>query len=707
MSRDSGLLQRLSESPSEQARLLARLLAAIHWPGETIQLRNALSGSAEQLDGTDLLNTLANLGYRWDVQRFGAGETSRCDALPLPLLVRADQPNAPLRLLDSHQELIDSLRAGAAQLVYHLSFEPSRIGEQSQWFQAQVLRFRRRIVELVVISLLINLLALALPFYIRAVYNLEIPGGQVGDLLLLLPFALLAVTLQIGLMQRRQSRLALIGGQLDLVLITRVLNRVLRLRLTQLERYTAQSLANRLHSHQMLRTYVTGPLALAALDLPFIGIYLIAIASLSLPLMALTVLMVLLCFGGVWLIASLARSLQRPLQRNPSRLEPLLLDLIENLEQVKASGSERTWQERLESASADQATLAIGTSRIEQWIGILTGEFSQLTGALVLAIGVGLALAGEGLELGTLIAAMFFVWRVFRPIQLAYQALSRWPQMRSTLEQLNRFMASSEVEDDNALTRHWILPDPAGTLSFRNVNLRLNAIQEPALSQLNLSIAAGALVAIQGSEGAGSSSLLKLIDGQLSPGSGVISLDGADLRQYPLAQLRQAVVYLPETAGVLPGSLRENLLLADPLLGDEALRESLEALALEELLEGEALDRQISLRGPQALLPHQVQGVALARVLLARPRVLLLDQPFSRLQAPNRRALLRILQQRQGQGTTLVASDAAELLPIADQIVLLREGSVAFAGTPAELLAAQRQAQAAQAAQAAQPAAAS
>jgi ATP-binding cassette subfamily B protein len=279
--------------------------------------------------------------------------------------------------------------------------------------------------------------------------------------------------------------------------------------------------------------------------------------------------------------------------------------------------------------------------------------------------------------------------------------------MRSTLEQLNRFMASSEVEDDNALTRHWILPDPAGTLSFRNVNLRLNAIQEPALSQLNLSIAAGALVAIQGSEGAGSSSLLKLIDGQLSPGSGVISLDGADLRQYPLAQLRQAVVYLPETAGVLPGSLRENLLLADPLLGDEALRESLEALALEELLEGEALDRQISLRGPQALLPHQVQGVALARVLLARPRVLLLDQPFSRLQAPNRRALLRILQQRQGQGTTLVASDAAELLPIADQIVLLREGSVAFAGTPAELLAAQRQAQAAQAAQAAQPAAAS
>jgi ABC-type bacteriocin/lantibiotic exporter with double-glycine peptidase domain len=227
-----------------------------------------------------------------------------------------------------------------------------------------------------------------------------------------------------------------------------------------------------------------------------------------------------------------AQSLQRPLQRNRSDLEPILLDLIENLDQVKASGSERIWQERLEAASADQASQGIGSGRIEQWIGILTAEFSQLTGALVLAVGAGLALAGEGLELGTLIAAMFFVWRVFRPIQMAYQALRRWPQMRGILEQLNRFMSSAEVEEDNALTRHWILPKPTGALSFKNVNLRLNAIQEPALSQVNLSIGADTLVAISGAEGAGSSSLLKLIDAQIPAGGGVISLDGADLRHW-------------------------------------------------------------------------------------------------------------------------------------------------------------------------------
>jgi len=230
------------------------------------------------------------------------------------------------------------------------------------------------------------------------------------------------------------------------------------------------------------------------------------------------------------------------------------------------------------------------------------------------------------------------------------------------------------------------------------VNLRLNALQEPSLSQVSLQIAAGELVVITGSEGAGSSSLLKLIDGQLPPGSGVVSLDGADLRQYPLSQLRQAVRFLPEIAAVYPGSLRENLLLADPLLADVALTESLQNLGLAELLQDPGLDGTIAAQGPRSLRPDQVQGLALARVLLNQPTVLLLDQPFSRLTAGTQQALLRVLQQRRGALTTLVASDAPELLPIADRIVILKEGTIAFSGTPAELLAAQQQAQAAMAA---------
>ena len=695
MKRDHSLLDRLRESPSAQARVLAELLDALQWPGEGIQLRNALCGSPTAMDGADLLNSLSNLGYRWSVTRLSdaAGWNHRA----FPLLVRGEQPGAPCQLVLTQGQLQQALSGADPKLVYRFHFEPERAGEQRQWFQAQVMRFRRGVGELYAVSLLLNLLALVLPFYIRAVYNLEIPGGQAGDLFLLLPFGLLAVGLQIALTQWRQARLADFGAQLDLILTTRVLGKLLRLRLPQLERYSPLALAGRLRGYQSLRIYVTGPLALAVLDLPYILIYLAAIAAMSLPLMALTILMVILCFGGVWAVAAAGRALQAPLSLNSPDLEPLLLDLVQNLDLVKASGSERLWQQRLEAASADQAMQGIAGVRLQQLIGILTGEFSQLTGALVLAAGTALALAGDAIELGTLIAAMFFVWRVFRPIQMAYQALSRWSLMQPTLAQLNRFMASADVEPDSALTRHWLLPDPKGDLAFRNVNLRLNAVQEATLSQMSFQIAAGALVVLSGTEGAGSSSILKLIDGQISPGSGVVSLDGADLRQYPLAQLRQAIAYLPEKGGVFPGTLRENLLLANPLLNDADLAAVLNRLGVEELLAGTGLNRQVAMRGGDSLLPHQVQAVAMARILLTEPTVLLLDHPFRRLAPANRTALLRVLQERRGHATTVVATDSPELLAIADQILILKEGTLAFCGTPAELLAAQQQAQAAMA----------
>ena len=694
------LFDRLRSSDSAMARLLPDLLDGLQWPGEAIQLRNAISGSPQRMDGVDLLNTLANLGYRWEVRTFKPHRlAAQLQQLNYPLLVRDDGAATPFTLIADASALRAHGSSGSSVLVYELTLEPERAGEKRQWFQAQVLRFRGGIGELYVISLLINLLALAMPFYIRAVYNLEIPGGQAGDLFLLLPFAILAVLLQIWLTQRRQARLADLGAELDLLLSIRVLEKLLLLRLPQLQRYTPLTLASRLRGFQSLRTYLTGPVALAALDLPFIGIYLVAIAVMSVPLMLLTVLMVLVCFGGVYLVGWAGRSVQQPLTRNPSNLEPLLLDLLQNFAQIKRSGTERRWYARIEQASSDSVIQGLAPLRLQQLLAILTGEFSQLTGALVLATGAGIAIAGNsGIELGTLIATMFFVWRVFRPIQLAYQALSRWSQMRPNLERLNRFMASAEVEPSTTLSQRWVLPQPKGAIGFKNVTLRLNALQEPTLAQITLKIEPGQLVVLSGPEGSGTTSLLRLIDAQITPGSGVITLDGADLRQIPLGQLRQATAYLPEDAGVFPGTLRENLLLAGPFLTDEQLEGALKDLGLEELLEAPGLDRQVSLQGPRALLPHQVQAVALARILLVEPAVLLLDQPLRPLQPHQRSALLTQLNARRGQATSVVVSDAPELLEIADQIVILRDGAVAFSGTPAELMAAQQKAAASKAA---------
>ena len=687
------LFQLLRSSNSPTVRLLPELLESLFWVGEPVQLRNALSGSSDHMDGVDLLNTLANLGYRWDVRRLRGALTSR--VLPpfdFPVLVRS-QHSFEFQLIQDEQQLREALPSLRRLFVYSFRFEPQRIAENRQWFQALVLRFRGSIAELYVISFLIALLTLVLPFYIRAVYNLEIPGGQFTDLFGLLPFALLGVVLQVWLTQRRQARLADLGAELDITISIRVLEKLLLLRLPQLERYTPLSLGSRLRSFQGLRSYVTGPLAQSALDLPFIGIYLIAIGVMSVPLMILTLVMVVFCFGGVYVVGQAAKAVQKPLSRNPSNLEPLLLDLLDHYERIKRNGMERIWYSRIQIASSEAALQNLGPIRLQQMLAILTGEFSQLTGALVLATGAGLAIAGgSGIELGTMIAAMFFVWRVFKPIQTGYQALSRWNQVQPNLEQLNRFMASSDVEPSTSISDPWILPKPMGSIQFSNVTLRLNTLQEPTLSQLNFSIDAGKLVVLSGPEGSGTSSVLRLIDGQIHPGSGTIRFDGTDSRQFPLSQRRQAIDYLPESPGLFNATLRENMLIVDPFIDDGSIIQALQSLELHSLLEGAGLDRPLSLHGDDALPPHQAQAVAVARMLLKEQSILLFDHPFRLLDEVATEALLQRLVERRGQCTTIVISDEPKVLEYADQIILMKDGSATFCGTPQELLAAQRKA---------------
>lgn len=680
------LQRRLQDSPSPIAPLLLELLSALDWQGETVQLRNALTGDPDRMDGVDLLNTMANLGYERTAEEVGPKRHADLLTSGFPVLLQGPAWESGFLLAKTPQELPppSSLQRRTFAFRFHVGTQKN---ESRQWFQAQVLRFRGLIWRLYLISLFLNLLALVLPYYIGAIYSQTIPAGEVSQLFSLLPFALVAAALQIGLSQRRQRLLARLGQQLDLLLTVRLLERVLRLRLPQLSRYSSLTLSNRLREYQGLQTFVTGPLARAALDLPFIVLYLAAIATISLPLAVLTLVMVVACMGGVWLVGWFGRAMQRPLGRGPSDLEPLLQELVRHTREIKSRGVERIWQARLQAASAAEAERGLGGARLQELLQILTGESSQLTGALVLATGAALALTQQSISMGALITAMFFVWRVFSPIQALFQALSRWELVAPNLESLNRFMAGEDFEPDAARSERWLLPMPRGHFELQAVSVRLNNLLEPALSGVTLSLEAGELVVLVGHEGSGRSTLLKLLQNHLRPGSGRVLLDGADLRQYPPAQLRASIGSVPARPQIFPGNLRDNLLLGNPTASASAVESLLRELALEELLEEPGLDQPFQGLSSIGLLPDQIYGIALVRVLLSQPNILMLEHPFSVLRGRQREALLRWLRDHRGTITALVISDDPELMSAADRLVLLRNGAVAFQGRPADLLA--------------------
>jgi ATP-binding cassette subfamily C protein/ATP-binding cassette subfamily C protein LapB len=687
---DYNLLQVLRASSSPNCQLLTEVLDALHWDGELLQLRNALAGSPEKMDETDLLNTLYNLGYRWKVNRLGRRGFEELEQGAFPVLLQwSDRQLQGLQLIRDQHKLQAFEPPQTRVLAYRFALldKSSKQISNQQWFQAQLLRFRSRIAQLYLISLFINVLALVPPFYIRSVYNQEIPSGELISIFTLLPFVLAAVGLQIWLSFRRQTKLSGLAAQLDMVISTRVMERMLQLRLPQLERFTPLSLARRLRSYYGLRQFITGPVALAALDLPYVVLYLGALAAISVTLSVLTLVVVVLCMGSVLAIAWFGNAVQQPLRQTKSDYEPLVMEMLQKLPAIKNAGDERLWSSRIEGASALAIRQSLGNLRLQDLTSILTSEFSQLTGALVLAAGAGLALRGEGLELGTLLAAMFFVWRTFRPIQMLFQALNRWQVVGPSLAQLNRFMSSSDGEPDSALTQTWLLPDPQGAIECRNVSLRLNELLDPALSGFNLKVDKGALVVITGPDGSGRSVLLKLLQGQYKPNSGHVLFDGADSLQYPLAQIRSSIRYLSADPEILPGTLRENLLLGQPLASDETLKRVCSELGLNALLEGAGLDRQFAGGSSSQELPVDLTyGVGLARLILSEPAVMLLDSPFSVLQREQSERLVDLLQRRRGRATTLVVTDDPQLASLADQVVVMRDGAVVFSGSPSELV---------------------
>ena len=206
-----------------------------------------------------------------------------------------------------------------------------------------------------------------------------------------------------------------------------------------------------------------------------------------------------------------------------------------------------------------------------------------------------------------------------------------------------------------------------------------------ALDGVSLSIDAGQFVALVGPSGSGKTTLLKSINRLVEPDDGRIVLDGRDVRQVPLAELRHGIGYVIQSVGLFPHmSVAENISIVPRLMGHTAGDRTAE------LLELVALPAEMATRYPRELSGGQAQRVGFARALAAGPKLMLMDEPFGALDPVTRDALgraYRELHDRLGLTTLMVTHDIAEALLLADRIVVLIDGRIRADCTPAALLA--------------------
>jgi ATP-binding cassette subfamily C protein LapB len=676
------------QAVSPFAACLMPLLTALGWQGNPRHIVEALPHFAAALDLDGLRNVLIELSYATKPHE---RQLDRIDPRLLPCL-HVDRDGNPrvviavdrdaIRVFDGRRREETVMKSAAIGGTAYF-IEPAEAPQDERVprgsFAGQLARrFQGIAVQLGLITLLNNVLALAFPLFALMIYD-KVIGGQAGEMIVHLAVGIgLAFVFDFALRLLRSRLLAYMGARVERLVSIAVLRHLLRLPVAYTESAPIGTQLARLKEFETVREFFTGPLTGIAFDLPFLFVFLLAIAWLGGPLVLVPLILgpVILLFG--YASQSYQRNLIQRAAASQAARHGLAVEIVSHLQTIKHSGSGAIWLERYRAASAAAAVDNRGMQRISGLLSAASQTVMMLTGAIVLAWGALRIISGD-MSVGALVATMALSWRVLTPLQLGLMTLSRLGQIRLALSQIDRLLQIRPELSDR--------PNPSiaqrifrGAITLNRASLRYRPDAEPALLGVDLALQPGELIGITGPSGSGKSTILKVMAGLYPVQAGAVLLDGLDIRQMTPHELRNAVTYSPQNRHLFHGTIAQNLRLAAPAAVDDELKAALaETGALQDILAlPDGLQTGLGDHATTHILsPGLLQRIALARIYLRPSTVLLLDEPGQWLDEDGDAALIEALRRRKGQQTIVIVSHRPSHLAICDRVVLMQNGRIA------------------------------
>lgn len=407
-------------------------------------------------------------------------------------------------------------------------------------------------------------------------------------------------------------------------------------------------------------------------------------------LLGVALLCVLAATAGVLLVASKVRAATEEAQKSLGALGAALERALRAVRTLKISRAEIRETAAISAEAGAAYHAGVRATAYESLVGPATNV--ALQGSFILVLGVGGArLASGDLALEELVAFLLYLLYLVGPLALVFMAFTELQQGLAAVGRINEMLAvpaegSTERPADGQIADATSIENaPVARLdrvSFGYVPGRL------VLEDVSLEIPGPGVTALVGPSGAGKSTIFSLLVRFYEADSGSVEVDGTDVRRLPLNDLRGRVAYVEQESPVLAGTIRQNLRYAAPEATEEELEEVLRLTNLRSLvdklprgLDTEAGDGGVLLSGGER------QRIALARMLLAKPRLLLLDEVTSQLDAANERALKATISGVSRRCAVAVIAHRLSTVADADRILVLDDGRVQAAGTHEELLA--------------------
>jgi ATP-binding cassette, subfamily C, bacterial LapB len=575
---------------------------------------------------------------------------------------------------------LDAIYTGYALLLraeHREDIARAAAGREGHWFWATLAENRWAYGQVLLAAVLANFLGLSTSLFIMVVYDRILPNEAIESLIALtagvgiaLIFDFIIKTLRAGFIDRA-------GHQADMAMGRRIFDQILDVQMRARKGSTG-ALASTLREFESLRDFFTSATLVAVVDLPFILLFVGVIYFIGGPLAIVPALAVpFVLVVGVAVQPILSRLAEKSFADGQSK-QGVLVETLSGLETIKAAGAQRRMRARWEDAIARQSDHGLKSRAVTQFAINATAFAQQAAQVMIVFYGVFLITAGT-ISMGALIAGVILTGRALAPLAQLAQTLTRFNQARTSYLSLDALM---QAESERPLGTGWIArPRLDGEIRFDGVSFAYPDQTVDALRDISFTIRAGEKVAILGRIGSGKSTVARLMLGLYQPRQGAVLVDGIDIRQNDPGDLRRNMGSVLQDVWLFSGTVRENIAIGAMRPRDAEILEAARIAGVEEFIRRHpaGYDMMLSERG-EGLSGGQKQAITLARALLGRPPIMLMDEPTSSMDVQNEGAVIARLKTELADRTVVIVTHRTSLLELVDRVIVIDQGKVVADG---------------------------
>jgi ATP-binding cassette subfamily C protein LapB len=550
------------------------------------------------------------------------------------------------------------------------------------WFFSAFRKSKWIYVQVMIAAMVSNFLSLTTALFTMTVYDRVIPNGAFESLVALSIGVIIALAFDFLIKSLRASFVDTASKRADLEISRRLFERILTLTPTE-QRQKTGAMAGTIREFETLREFFNSSTLVILIDLPFVFFFIYVISLIAGPVSYVFLTAVpLVIIVGLGIQPFLARVTKGSIESGMNK-QAVLVETLNGLETVNATGSGKLMRKRYEDALDNQADGGNKIRALSMFIVNFAASVQQYAQVAAIFFGVYLIVEGQ-ITQGALIGAVILGGRTMGPLSQLANTLSRVNGAMAAYRNLSNLIGKSFNSASNLspISRSSL----NGEIEFKNVSFKFEGSKQPTINNVSFKIPAGQKVALVGKMGSGKSTMSKLIAGMIEPTSGAILIDGIDVRQIDPADVRKNIGVMLQDSWLFSGTIRENIQMGFNEYDDEHVLGICKVAGVDDFVGShpKGYDLEIRERGI-GLSGGQKQTINLARSLLHKPEILLLDEPTSSMDQGTEQKVIGSLREFCENKTMLIVTHRNPILAMVDRVFVMENGNIITDQTPEQL----------------------